>query len=133
MECKDEVKKAKEAAILRFKDCLEWSGQDIMTRLDPYKARIAMRALNSIRVWPKGIHGYIKRFRIMIRTLVKSSVYENFFILCVIINTIILTMDHYGIDTAVSNTLSSFNFVFTIIFTIEMGLKLTAIGIVKYI
>lgn len=69
-----------------------------MTKFDPYKARLAMDQLNSIRVWPKGVHGYLKRGRLIIRSLVRHNVYENFLILCVIINTVVLTMDYYGID-----------------------------------
>ena len=92
-----------------------------------------MKSLNAVRVWPHGIHGYIKRGRILIRRVVKSNIYENFFILCVVVNTVILTMDHYGIEISESNTLQSFNYVFTMIFSVEMGLKIIAIGIVKYI
>jgi hypothetical protein len=34
------------------RDTLEWSGQEVMPRFDPFKARIALSCLNAIRVWP---------------------------------------------------------------------------------
>jgi hypothetical protein len=33
---------ARDAAFSRHKDTIEWSGQDIMARFDPYKARLAV-------------------------------------------------------------------------------------------
>ena len=69
-----------------------------MTRFDPYKARIALNALNDIRVWPQGIYGYVKRFRVLLKNIMKSSWVENFLILAVALNTIILSLDHYGIS-----------------------------------
>jgi hypothetical protein len=73
--------------------------------MDPYKARIAIENLNSIRVWPKGIHRYIKRGRLVIRAITRNKFYDNFWILCVVANTAILTMDHYKIDKSISNQL----------------------------
>lgn len=52
-----QIVQAKMVAHSRPIDNIEWSGQDIMQRFDPYKARLALDALNSIRVWPQGIHG----------------------------------------------------------------------------
>lgn len=63
----------------------------------------------------------------------KSGFVENTMTLCVLANTIVLSIDHYGIDNATSNLLSSFNTFFTIIFAVEMFFKIVAIGIVKYL
>lgn len=53
--------------------------------------------------------------------------------LCVFANTIILALDYYGIDDATVNILSYFNTIFTITFAVEMGLKILALGVVKYL
>jgi len=68
-----------------------------MQRFDPYKARIALDSLNKIRVWPKGIHGYVKRARVSLKHFMKSTFIENFMTFCVFANTIVLSIDHYGI------------------------------------
>jgi hypothetical protein len=76
-----------------------------MMRFDPYKARIAIDRLNEIRVWPKGFYGYVKRWRVLLKNIMKSNWVENFLILAVAFNTIILSIDHYGIDANVTATL----------------------------
>jgi hypothetical protein len=104
-----------------------------MMRMDPYLARIAISSLSSNRVWPKGLHGSIKYFRVNLKKLITNTFYDNFLIFCVVFNTVVLTIDHYGIDAATTSILNTFNLIFTIIFTIEMGFKIIAIGIKKYL
>ncbi len=58
---------ARDAAFSRHKDVTEWSGQDIMTRYDPYKTRAAVASLDSIRVWPYAVHGFYKRLRVLVK------------------------------------------------------------------
>ena len=58
--------------------------------------------------------------------------FEHFMTLCVIMNTVVMTMDKYGIDQDLERLLSQFNSVFTYIFIYEMGIKLLAIGPKKY-
>ena len=48
-------------------------------------------------------------------------------------NTIILAIDHYGIDKDTEKNLNDLNFAFTIIFCAEMGLKILALGIKGYL
>ncbi|CDW78727.1 cation channel family protein [Stylonychia lemnae] len=129
----DEVFKAKAEALNRKIDNVEWSGQDIMTRFDPYKAKIALDSLNQIRIWPHGCYGYFKRWRTLLKNVMKHSLIENLMTLCVFANTIILSMDRYGIDADTQSILSSFNTFFTIVFSIEMFLKIAAIGLVKWL
>ena len=44
-----------------------------------------------------------------------------------------MTIDHYGIDKETSKTLSDMNFVFTMMFISEMGLKILGLGPITYI
>jgi hypothetical protein len=50
----------------------------------------------------------------------------------VLLNTIVLSMDFYGIEEEFEEVLSTFNTYFTYIFICEMGIKLLARGIKKY-
>ena len=77
-----------------------------MDKFDPYKAELALDSLNAIRVWPRGFYGCFKRWRVLLKKVMKSGFTENAMTLCVFANTIILAMDHYGIDYATSNILS---------------------------
>ena len=47
---------------------------------------------------------------------------------CVLLNTIVLGLDHAGMSVEMKSILSFANDVFTIIFIVEMSVKLTAIG-----
>ena len=89
---------AQNAAFKRHHDFVEWSGQDIMSRFDPYKARLAVAKLNSIRVWPYGFHGFIKKRRVMLKNFMNSPVVEHSMTLCVLGNTVVLSLDYYGAD-----------------------------------
>ena len=51
----------------------------------------------------------------------------------VLLNTIVLSIDHYGIDPELEDMLTIFNEWFTWIFIFEMSIKLLALGIMKYI
>jgi hypothetical protein len=46
-------------------------------------------------MWPSGIEGYVKRFRVMLKGIMRGAVVDNFLILCVAMNTIILAIDKY--------------------------------------
>lgn len=51
---------------------------------------------------------------------------------CVLLNTVVLGLDHAGMSNEMSNILSVANSYFTYIFIVEMAVKLTAIGFNKY-
>jgi hypothetical protein len=52
--------------------------------------------------------------------------------ICIIINTIILALDKYPIDMDQTIFLEKLNIVFTIIFTLEMFIKMLAVGLKNY-
>lgn len=51
---------------------------------------------------------------------------------CVICNTLVLAMDHYGISSEMEVALISINMVFTIIFILEMVAKIIGLGLMGY-
>ena len=104
-----------------------------MAKFDPYKAKIALTSLNSIRVWPKGIHGYVKRARTTLKKIVRSSLFENSMTLCVTLNTVTLAIDRPDLDKATNDLLGAFNMFFTIVFIVEMAARLLAFGVTKYL
>ena len=70
--------------------------------------------------------------RSFIRSMVKQTIYENLMTFFVLLNTITLALDHYGIDDELVELLELSNTYFTWIFIFEMITKLLGIGIVKY-
>lgn len=124
---------ARDAAFARHKDSTEWSGQDIMPRYDPYKARAAVDSLDSIRVWPYSVHGVVKRMRVLLKYIMNSTIVDNFMTLLVLGNTVVLGLGYYGAPDPIVNFCTSANVFFTIAFAIEMVLKITAIGPGKWL
>lgn len=61
--------------------------------------------MNDIRVWPKGFFGYFKRFRVPLKTFMRGPIVENLMTLCVLANTIVLGLDHYGISDEMTSGL----------------------------
>jgi hypothetical protein len=127
-----EIIKAKNFATNKPKDNLEWSGQDIMMRLDPYKARYAISKLNAIRIWPYGVIGFIVRCRVLLKSVMMSTIVDNILTALVFFNTIILALDRYNLPKSEDILYTSLNSFFTIAFAVEMFAKIIAIGIAKY-
>lgn len=103
-----------------------------MARFDPFKARLAVSKLNAIRVWPYGIHGFIKKLRVLLKQFMATQMVEHAMILAVVGNTIVMCLDFYGAPDYIVNFCENANTFFTIVFTIEMGLRIMAIGPRKY-
>ena len=85
-----------------------------------------------IKVWPKGIHGVYKKFRAVFKVLVSTSFFDNFMLLSVLLNTVLMASEHHGIDKDVLDFLEEGNYLFTWIFIIEMSMKLLGIGFRNY-
>lgn len=51
---------------------------------------------------------------------------------CVLLNTVVMSLDHYGINPETDRILYNSNLTFTYIFIYEMIVKLLAIGPKKY-
>lgn len=75
--------------------------------------------------------GFLLVVQRLILNFTKSGSFNFSMNLAVGINTIILALDGLVPDSS-TDTLNSFNFAFTIIFTIELGIKLIGMGPVSY-
>lgn len=102
-------------------------------QLNHEKSIKIVKIINRFRVWPEGLQGILKRLRYQLRILVKSSFFDSFMTFAVLCNTVTLSIDHYGIDEKITAILDVFNLYFTWIFIFEMGSKLFAIGVPKYV
>ena len=69
----------------------------------------------------------------MMKDFVRSAVFDNFLLLCVGGNTIVLALDKHNIDPVESTYLTLMNTVFTWVFISEMSCKLIGLGLIKYL
>lgn len=72
-------------------------------------------------------------WRVKVRNLVKTDCFEQFITSCIILNTISLSMDHYPMDQEFGDILEAINFGLTLVFLIEMILKLLGLGLTEYV
>jgi hypothetical protein len=84
-------------------------------------------------VWPKGPYGWVKKFRVLLKMIIKSDWFNNVLMIAVLINTVIMSLASYGITKEFEAKLDAGNLFFTWFFICEMTIKLTAIGVKKYV
>lgn len=76
--------------------------------------------------------GFFQRIRYLILILIENSYFMRAMIFLVVLNTIVLSIDHYGISTDLNTVLSNINTTFTCIFLGEMVLKVLGLGVKNY-
>lgn len=64
--------------------------------IDMNKSLYIVDKLSSIRVWPEGLIGFLKRIRVILRVIVRHPFFDNFFTFVVLCNTTTLALDAYG-------------------------------------
>ena len=87
----------------------------------------------SFKIWPNCFSKYSSVIQAPFEYLISTKLFNLFIYLCIISNTIILSIDYYGISTEMANILNIFNIVFTFIFGIEMAAKLLGQGLKKFL
>ena len=112
-----------------------WSGHQVGNLSSGSNMKEVIESLSSMkyRLWKPGILGLWQKFRYPVRSVVKNSLFDSSMTVAVMVNTIVLALDHYGISTEMEDALTTMNFVFTIIFIVEMCLKLIGLGLRGYL
>lgn len=64
--------------------------------------------------------------------LSRSSKFQLFINICIVLNTIVLAFDHQNLDESASNVLEKINLSFYCVFVVEMVIKLIGLGIKFY-
>ena len=71
--------------------------------------------------------------RAKLRMFVESQCFVMFIMYLIIANTICLAVDHYPANPEFTNTVDAINALFSLVFAIEMVLKLLALGLLEYL
>mmetsp|Transcript_13676 Transcript_13676/g.25803 ORF Transcript_13676/g.25803 Transcript_13676/m.25803 type:complete len:1737 (+) Transcript_13676:154-5364(+) len=107
-----------------------WSGTDLSM---DFKSEMSERlSEQEYRLWALKPWTKLSKARHLLKVFVNGRLFNNVMTLCVVANTIVLAIDHYGISDQLNNDLQTTNFAFTIIFTIELSLKLLGLGFAGY-
>ena len=81
----------------------------------------------------KSEHLELQKINEWSRNLIESKKFKDMVMVCITINTIVLSCDHYGISERFQSILGLFNAVLTFIFFLEMCLSIHALGLKKYL
>ena len=112
---------------------VEWSGQDVITNIEPNFAKMVTNEMSEFKIWPQGVYGMYRKFNSMLCKISQSALFENAMTLCVLINTVVLALDRYGIEPEEEEVLDDINNYLTYIFIGEMGFHLISIGPILYL
>ena len=63
---------------------------------------------------------------------VKSSIFTRFMIFCVVANTVVLSLESYPIDPAVTQVVDYCNAIFSLIFLVELILTVVGLGVNEF-
>lgn len=72
------------------------------------------------------------KLQLSIERIIRLKIISWFFSVLIILNTITLSIDHYGISDSLNSTLFIINSIFTYIFLLEMILRLIGLGFTEY-
>lgn len=73
-----------------------------------------------------------KKIQKKVAHLVNTSAFETLITLCILFNTLAMALEHFEMDKMFSKVLEYCNLVFTVVFMMEMVLKLIAFGLKEY-
>ena len=58
-----------------------------------------VKRINDVRVWPKDkLIRLIKMLRSLLKSHCRWDIFEHFMTFCVVLNTIVMALDRYGIE-----------------------------------
>ena len=67
-----------------------------------------------------------------IRKFMEGKYHSTFIMVCIILNTVVLSLDHYGISEDTAELLENLNTIFTIVFLVDVILGNVAFGLRIY-
>ena len=78
-----------------------WSGQDVLEiGLNNELSMWVTSRINAVRVWPQGMAGFLKKARVLIKMVMKHSLFGSAMTTCVLLNTVVMGMERYNMDEA---------------------------------
>ncbi|OMJ72778.1 hypothetical protein SteCoe_28696 [Stentor coeruleus] len=121
--CKNLIEKVQKRDLMSQKTIGIWSGFDVSKQNHEKSVENLSKMSYEISKL-----AFFKNLQKIIQRLIEKKFYHRSMITFVILNTIVLSLDHYGISSDFSLYLSNINTSFTYIFLAEMILKLLAKG-----
>eukprot|EP01022_Parablepharisma_sp_SALTPOND_P016346 TRINITY_DN2382_c0_g1_i1.p1 TRINITY_DN2382_c0_g1~~TRINITY_DN2382_c0_g1_i1.p1 ORF type:complete len:1853 (+),score=104.69 TRINITY_DN2382_c0_g1_i1:61-5559(+) len=119
--------------LVKTEKTVEWSGQDVLKKPNPYSTIWFTKELTSLKLWRKGWKGIWAKLKHRIKVIMISKITFGIMTLCALVNTVILATIRYGQPEDEAVFMQQMNNVFTYIFIAEMMLKVFGLGVVRYL
>lgn len=84
----------------------------------------------STRLYRMHILAYLQKKSI---TLIESNLFSYGLLFCIVVNTILLAIEHDGMGLKLQDALNTADSILIVIFSFELFIKLFAFGAIKYI
>ena len=112
----------------------DWSGLDV----NPVDVQYNINYCKSCsyfcyRIWASGCWANVQKFLFPVKFFILHRFTNNLMLLAVLINTIVLAIDRYGISAHDAVILQSINLFFTYFFAAEMFLKVIVLGPIPFL
>ena len=78
-------------------------------------------------------HALRHKIHMFCHKIINDPVFDNFFIGCIVFNTVLLMIEHHNMPPGLINFLHVSNYILTAVFLIEMILKICGLGITMYL
>lgn len=108
-----------------------WSGSTVLAAsYHEVPVELVKSSLNlqDYDIWRPGVFGVIHGLRRKSRQLVESDIFNAFIIISVLFNTVILASTGLVKDSKTTAVFSAFNTLFTVVFCLEMAIKIFGLG-----
>lgn len=109
----------------------DWSGSDVKPITEEKADLVPLNDL-PFKLWRAGVMGKLQRIIWPVESMVQSTYFNVAMTLCVLANTVVLAMYHYGMDEGLRSALDHISLAFTILFAVEMVLKILGLGFAGY-
>ena len=112
----------------------DWSGLDINCSDLTYNQNLCKTCSHfSYRLWSSSSWSNVQKFFFPVKFIILHKFTNNLMLLAVLINTIVLATDRYGISDNDAMILQSINLFFTYFFAAEMFLKVVVLGPIQFL
>lgn len=112
-------------------EMLNWSGEQIYSRSQyrMSKTKTVLHSLNrqEFEIWPRSCIEILRSFQKYFRYIIEKKSVDRFLMACVVVNTLIIVLDRIFGPTA-DAIIGHMNTAFTMIFLLELVVKLIALG-----
>ena len=110
----------------------KWSGFQVSNNDSKNLEFVRKLSEMELALWESGLKGALAKMSSFLKSFVDSSGFRSTILVCIILNTAVLSVDHYGAPEDLKTFVYLTNLVFTFVFVAEMALKLFGYGLRGY-